>query len=234
MTPDPDPGRDGASSKFDSPAEPVKVRPHDGVGGAGAGRGGQAHRPRQLRRQPRIGRCGEKPCGTGLLIGGQLRGSFERGTGGLVTTLGDRAPGGVVQRVNDIVVGFVDCGGKMPGPPIRVLPGGHHLGQCPMCLLPNMCRSTLIDSGTDKRVTETDLGTGDGQQPGFLGFCQRGRTDAEHFGGPPYHAHPGRIIGSGDAQQRLGLGGQPPAAVQEDPLHALGERQVHRQAAAAR
>ena len=140
--------------------------------------------------------------------------------------LARRAPGGVVQRGNDLVVGFVDRGGEVPGPPVRVLTVGHHLGQRPVRLLANVRGRALIDGGTDQRVTETDLGPGDGQQPGFLGLGQRARADAEQFRGLPDHAHPGRIVGGRDTQQGLGGSGQPAAAVQEDPLHALGQRQV--------
>ena len=68
-----------------------------------------------------------------------------------------------------------------------------------------------------------------GQQPGFLRLGQRDRADAEQFRGLPDHAHPGRVVGGRDTQQGLRGGGQPAAAVQEDPLHPLGQRQVRRQ-----
>ena len=127
---------------------------------------------------------------------------------------------------DDLVVGFVDRGGEVPGPPVGVLTAGHHLGQRPVRLLADVRGRALIDGGADKRVTETDLGPGDGQQPGFLGLGQRTGADTEQVRGLPDHTHPGRIVGGGDTQQGLGVGGQPPAAVQEDPLHALGQRQV--------
>ena len=229
LVPDPDPHRHGTGNELDPAAEPIQIGPHHGVGGTGSGRGGQPHRPRQLRRQVGVGGRREKPGAAGLLVAGQLRGPFECRTGGLEATPGRRAPGGVVQRRNDLVVGFVDRRGEVPGPPVRVLTVGHHLGQRPVRLLPNIRCGALIDGGTNQRVTETDLGPGNRQQPRFLRLGQRGRADAEEFRGLPDHAHPGRVVGGRDTQQGLRGGGQSAAAVQEDPLHPLGQRQVRRQ-----
>ena len=226
LAPDPDPHRHGTDDEFDAAAEPVQVGPHHGVGDAGAGRGGQAHRPGQLRRQPRIGRRREKPGAAGLFVAGQFGGPFERCAGGLEAAPRRGPPGGVVQRLHDLVVGFVDGGGEVPGPPVRVLTAGHHLGQRPVRLLANVRGRALVDGGADKRVTKTDLGPGDRQQPGFLGLGQRTGTHPEQVRCLPDHAHPGGIVGRGDTQQGLGMqrraGGCGPERPAARPRSAAG------------
>ena len=87
------PHRDRTGNEFDSPAEPIQIGPHHGVGDTGCGRAGQPHRPRQLRRQPGVGRRREKPGAAGLFVAGQLGGPFECRAGGLEAAPGRGALG---------------------------------------------------------------------------------------------------------------------------------------------
>jgi hypothetical protein len=78
-------------------------------------------------------------------------------------------------------------------------------------------------------MPQFEVRTGDPQQPGALGFLERGaRVDVEDGERCPDDGEQDGVVGRRHQHERLTRLAQPPAAIEEDSLHLGGEWQRRR------
>ena len=97
---------------------------------------------------------GVQPQRACLRVQGELGRAGPRGRSRLVPTAAAGSFGGVVQRRDDLLVGFVDGGGQVPRAAVLIRGAGECVGERAVCLTSSGAGGGAVDRGADQRVTQ--------------------------------------------------------------------------------